>query len=177
MANRILIGFVGALFMVLLVLGVVAIFRGPQAPDATIPPELESMFRSELIAEGIERVGQPIEGFDASLLILAFPGLQEADFNGVRTGITEEEGMYSYIDGELRWERTKQRPITSGEKTVSEEGYRTLLSNISERLGIAVRTEEAVRELIGISGALRAPPFFYIHPPTPKLWGRIIELW
>lgn len=40
----------------------------------------------------IENIGQPIEGFSAPIYLQAFPGLLEADFDGVET----LEGKYAY---------------------------------------------------------------------------------
>ena len=44
---------------------------------------LGSYFSDQINSKGVEKVGQPIEGFDAYLLKQAFPGLMDEDFNDV----------------------------------------------------------------------------------------------
>gem|GEM_PF-6261215 len=116
-----------------------------QESQESIPPEIVADFQEELIDRALARGPMPIEGFEAAMLLDIFPGLEESDFDGVQTGIMEEEGVYFYIDGKLQWERASYQSITSGEKTVSSEGYGILLGNLAQRLGMpASSAEEAV---------------------------------
>jgi hypothetical protein len=101
-------------------------------------------FREKMIERGIQDIGMPIEGFDANLLIMAYPGLQAADFQGVQTA----EGKYEVQNGQAVFVRDTQDMITSAEGMVSEEGYATLLSNVSKRLGKNISTEAQVEELL-----------------------------
>ncbi|MCF6276457.1 MAG: hypothetical protein L3J07_01265 [Candidatus Magasanikbacteria bacterium] len=106
--------------------------------------EAAETFQSSLVEIGIEEVGQPIEGFDAYMLLHAFPGLFEADFGGVKS----LEGVYEYKDGELLYKRTAGQPVTSAEQTVSNEGYEKLLENVSERLDIKIDGDKSAKELV-----------------------------
>lgn len=110
-----------------------------------------------------EGAGMPIEGYDADLLMSAFPGFAPQDFDGVES----LEGKYKYDGSNLVFERSTDMPISSAERTVSKEGYRTLLLNVSTRLGVEVEDELAVDTLIdtintadvlvvGLSGSVSA---------------------
>lgn len=106
--------------------------------------DIAKTFQSNLVETGIGVVGQPIEGFDASMLLKAFPGLFPSDFDGVKS----LEGVYKYKDGELLYERTTGQPVTSAEQTISNEGYEKLLKKVSERLGIKVKGDKSAKELV-----------------------------
>ena len=112
--------------------------------QADLPAESVSAFETELTTRGVQRVGQPIEGFDAFSLLSAFSGLEEADFAGVETF----EGVYRYIDNELTYERTSDQAITSAEQTVATAGYTTLLRNVSARLNMSTADTEAVQMIV-----------------------------
>lgn len=110
-----------------------------------------------------EGAPMPIEGYDADLLMSAFPGFMAQDFDGVES----LEGKYEYDGSTLIFERGTDMPISSAERTVSKEGYRTLLANVSTRLGMKVEDELAVDTLIdtintadvlvgGLSGSVSA---------------------
>jgi len=90
----------------------------------------------------------PIEGFDANLLMGAFPGLTEADFDEVETGASSKEGVYMYKNDTLVWQRTAGQPISSAEKTVTKVGYATLLRNLSVRLSQPINEQSDVDLLI-----------------------------
>lgn len=107
-------------------------------------PELSKYFQEQMITLGVADIGQPIEGFDNNLLIMAFPGLTQSDFSGVETF----EGYYEIQNGEAVFVRSQAQPISSAERTISEEGYATLLENISARLSFPVISESQVDELI-----------------------------
>lgn len=68
--------------LVLLLLGITFIDTGTKPQ---IDESLVSIFEDRLITIGVERVGQPIEGFDAFMLTQAFPKLEAEDFDGVET--------------------------------------------------------------------------------------------
>jgi hypothetical protein len=106
--------------------------------------DLAPHFRDEMIASGVSRMGPPIHGFNAFLLLGAFPGLLEEDFQGVESF----EGMYEFTGSELLHVRTKDQPITSAEDTVSDKGYATLLERLSFRLGMAVDSKKEVEDLV-----------------------------
>lgn len=107
-------------------------------------PELASYFQERMITLGVEDIGQPIEGFDAQLLMLAFPGLVPIDFGGVETF----EGHYEVRGGEAVFVRDAPQPVSSAESTISDVGYATLLEQASARLSFPTMTEADVDALI-----------------------------
>lgn len=101
-------------------------------------------FEERMITLGIEDIGQPIEGFDANLLIMAYPGLMVSDFEGVAA----LEGRYEVVGDELEFVRSQAMPMSSAERTVASEGYVTLLANVAERLRVAPDSEETIDAII-----------------------------
>jgi hypothetical protein len=122
---------------------------GEELPDGTSEPSqggIVSYFSAEMQQTAIAEVGQPIEGFDAFLLLNAYPGLVEADFDGVAT----REGIYAYANGELTYERRQDFPVTSAEQMISAEGYGSLLANVAERLNVEIVSEASVDAMIAL---------------------------
>ena len=111
--------------------------------DST-PSDYSGVFREEISRAGVERVGQPIEGFNAFIYLESFPGFKESDFDGVETF----EGIYKLEGDELKYERTSGNPVTSAEETLAEQGYKTLLKNLSKRLEVTVSTEADIATLL-----------------------------
>lgn len=103
-----------------------------------------SLFGEELQRTGVERVGQPIEGFSAFMYLEAFPGFEASDFDGVES----LEGIYQFIDNGLEYERTAGNPVTSAEDVISSDGYTTLLNNFSKRVGVEVRVESDIATIL-----------------------------
>lgn len=126
------------LVAVLLVLLVIFGFFTSSSSDQS------TFFQDEIIRVGVERVGQPIEGFSAPIFLQAFPGLIEKDFDGVQT----IEGVYSFKDTGLVYTRTADQPITSAEEMISKEGYKTFLTNLSTRFNLEVSKDTEVSILI-----------------------------
>lgn len=146
-SNKLIIGIIGVVVIVGSVLGIFGFIKGLQNTqhDPSLPSEAVSAFQKTLTERALVRGPHPIEGFDASMLLDIFPGLEESDFDGVETGIMPGEGMHSYVNGELQWERTSNQPITSAERTILTRGYGVLLENLSERLNMPVmNAEEAI---------------------------------
>ena len=119
----------------------------------------------------IKNIGQPIEGFSASIYLQAFPGLLEADFDGVEA----LEGKYAYENGKLNFERRKSGRMSSAEEMIIEKGHETLFNNIRGRLGNNLSVDEIVRgitaEGIGrVSGTILLGPTCPVvkNPPDPK---------
>lgn len=124
--------------------GVYAVYaiasRDDGAPDA-----LSEYFGNRITTLGFgDGAPMPIEGYDADLLMSAFPGFLPQDFDGVES----LEGKYKYSGGNLIFERGTDMPISSAERTVSKDGYKTLLTNVSTRLGVQVEDELAIDTLI-----------------------------
>lgn len=92
----------------------------------------------------IENIGQPIEGFNAEIYLQTFPGLFQADFDGVET----LEGKYKYKNGELAFERNNSQIISSAEEAISEAGHQTLFENVRGRLDINLSADEVVNNIV-----------------------------
>ena len=107
---------------------------------------LASYFYDEIIEKGVEKIGQPIEGFGAFLRKRAFPGLIDEDFNNVEALL----GTYKFINNELMFIEKRNGPIHSAQKTVSKEGMETLMGNAAGRLNVEIVSKESVDELIGL---------------------------
>lgn len=101
-------------------------------------------FSEEIFERATSDGMMPIEGYDAGLLLGEFPGLTPDDFLGVETF----EGIYRVENGEVVFDRQFEQPVSSAERTLSQAGYITLLSNVSERLHMSVQTQEDVNTLI-----------------------------
>lgn len=139
-----------ALYVVIGIIVAVAVgyYLWSLSGEAENPPNnvYAEYFEERLIALGVEDIGQPIEGFDASLLIIAFPGLVTSDFNGVETF----EGRYQLENGAIVFVRDEESPVSSAERTVSGEGYATLLENVSSRLAITLESNASIDQIISL---------------------------
>lgn len=109
---------------------------------------LASYFFDEIIEKGVDKIGQPIEGFDAYLLKKAFPGLKDEDFNNVEALL----GTYKFDNNELIFEEKTNGPIHSAQKTVSKKGMEKLMDNAAERLNMELINQESVDNLIDLFG-------------------------
>lgn len=137
----------GLILMVIgALLGVLAVasYIHTRPSNTDVAGELGNYFAERMFEEGTKNGLIPIEGFDADLLIGAFPALTTADFEGVET----LEGVYSVKNGELIFTRTRGQPISSAERTVSKTGYATLLGNLSLRMDYPVHEQKDVDALI-----------------------------
>ena len=129
-----------AIITILIILGsILGVFYVDSSPS-----EYNGLFREELNRAGMERGGQPVEGFTAFMYLDSFPGILEEDFDGVES----YEGIYKIDEGELSYTRLQDHPVTSAEDVISNEGYSTLLNNISKRLNIEVKSESDIAVLL-----------------------------
>lgn len=110
------------------------------------PVPISGEFAHNLALLATERVGEPIEGFDANFYLIAFPGLIEADFSGVET----EGGRIIYAAGKLSFLRGFGRPVTTADEAITPSGYNRLLKNLRLRLG-NLSTDELI---VSISGGI-----------------------
>lgn len=85
----------------------------------------------------------PIEGYDAGLLLGRYSGLLEEDFDGVEA----LQGVYNIEDEELVF-TLEAEAEHSAARTISPEGYETLLDNLIDRLELTIDSEESVDALI-----------------------------
>lgn len=145
--NKILL--IGLLVLIILAGGFFAfnqyIYNEKQG-DSVSTQELASYFADEVFERGVADGVIPVEGFDAGLLLGEFPGLTPEDFDNVETF----EGIYSIEEGDVIYTRTVNQPVTSAERTVSKEGYATLLENLSRRLEFPVYNKENIDELLNM---------------------------
>lgn len=124
------------------------IYQEKQAPNDVEQPssnELATYFADRMFFVATEATGLiPVEGFDADLLMGAYPGLVPADFVGVEAF----EGHYELQGETIEFVRDQPQPVSSAERTISAEGYATLLENVSARLSRPVMTEADVDALV-----------------------------
>ena len=131
---------------VILLFTFVALNRDATPPEPHDGVTVEVLqFTDRLQSFVLENFGQPIDsGFTAPMYLQAFPGLMEADFDGVETS----EGKYVYSDGELTFIRARTNPITTYDEAILEKGHETLLSNLRPRLGNDLNVEEIAIKMI-----------------------------
>lgn len=120
----------------------------------------------------VENFGQPIDsGFTAPMYLQAFPGLLEADFDGVETS----EGKYEYSGGELAFIKTPTGRYSTFDEAILEKGHQTLLGNIRGRLGPKLSVDEIIKGIIAqgigrVNGTILLGPTCPVmkDPPDPK---------
>lgn len=137
----------GIVFMTIgVVLGLFAIasYLHNVTPEDATATHLGNYFAERMFEEGTKNGFIPIEGFTAELLMDVFPGLTISDFEGVKT----LEGEYSIKNGGLLFTRTQRQPISTAERTISKEGYATLLEKLSARLSHPASVPSDVDALI-----------------------------
>lgn len=109
--------------------------------NITPAPTIDSTeFKAKIQSFVIENFGQPIEGFSAPIYLQAFPGLTEADFDGVET----YEGRYAYSGGKLVFVQNYTGYISTAAEAISKESYGTLFSNVRNRLGSNLSLDEII---------------------------------
>lgn len=112
--------------------------------ESGVSSDLVAYFAERIATLGVKDIGQPIEGFDAQLIMTAFPGFLPSDFADVQT----LEGHYELRNNAAIFVRDKAQPVSSAEQTLSQKGYGTLLENVSARFGVTVTDKVAVDALI-----------------------------
>ena len=104
----------------------------------------------EKLREGvIDRIGQPIEGFVPSMFLRAFSGLVPNDFDGADALL----GEYKSIEKELAFIVDEGGPIHSAAEAISEEGMKTVFTNIQRRTNVLITTPDEVDGLLRSLGA------------------------
>lgn len=128
-------------------------------------------FVSKIQSFVVKNVGQPIEGFSATVYLNAFPGLLGVDFNNVET----LGGIYAYSNGKLNFVRKESNRISTADEMLVEKGYETLLNNIRNRLGNNLSLYEIIKgitaEGVGhVKGTILLGPTCHVvkDPPDPK---------
>ena len=139
----------------------------PPAHDGVTVEVLQ--FTDRLQSFVLENFGQPIDsGFTAPMYLRAFPGLREADFDGVETS----GGKYTYSDDELIFIRARTNPITTYDEAILEKGHEILLSNLRPRLGNDLNVEEIAIKIIAqgvgtVSGTILRGPICPVVKDPP----------
>ena len=131
---------------VILLFAFVALNRDATPPESHDGITVEVLqFTDRLQGFVLENFGQPIDsGFTAPMYLRAFPGLREADFDGVETS----GGKYTYSDDKLIFIRARTNPITTYDEAILEKGHEILLSNLRPRLGNDLNVEEIAIKMI-----------------------------
>lgn len=108
--------------------------------------EVGTYFRNEMWRRGVDNLGgaMPIEGFDPSLFMGAFPGLIKEDFEGV----SAIGGGWGLNDGELEFIDGNSMEATSADGTIDKEGMAQLMEKLEQRFGMNVENEDDVDDLI-----------------------------
>ena len=157
------------IFLLIIIVGVLFYFFGREEPQKPPQEKLTEAFSQKMVQFGIQKVGDPIEGFDAQALKDSFVGLTDKDFDGVET----LEGAYAYATASLEYIRAKTgEAVTSAEQTISEQGYGQLLDNITMRLGLTIENvqdiDTVLEALSTSSSPTMAPEAVY---PSKVVYG------
>lgn len=98
------------------------------------PLALSNYFMEQIRSKGEENLGaMPIEGFNPELYKIAFPNLQDSDFDNTAA----ISGKWKFNNNNLEFIRSSEGYVTSGDGTIQNNGLITLLENLSNRLGIS----------------------------------------
>lgn len=111
--------------------------------------DVQEYFNEKLREGVLDRVGQPIEGFIPQMFMQAFSGIVPKDFDGADAQL----GSYTITDKELVFIVDDVDPIHSAADVLTEEGMKTLLTNIEKRANVTVNTMEDIDGLLLFLGA------------------------
>lgn len=134
---------------VVIIIGVVSLFVYPGDESGEVVTEntrddVQEYFNEKLQARVVEETGQPIEGFEPFMFMNVFLGLVPQDFDGVDALL----GEYTIKEKELVFVLDDSGPIHSAAQAISEDGMKTLLSNIEKRADTTIATKEEVDGLL-----------------------------
>ena len=111
--------------------------------------DVQEYFNEKLREGVIDRIGQPIEGFVPFMFLRAFSGLVPNDFDGADAHL----GEYKIIKKELTFIVDEGGPIHSAAEAISEEGMKTVFTNIQRRTNLLITTPDEVDGLLLSLGA------------------------
>ncbi len=106
--------------------------------------DVQEYFNEKLREGVIDRIGQPIEGFVPFMFLRAFSGLVPNDFDGAEALL----GEYKIREKELAFIVDKGGPIHSAAEALSEEGMKTVFTNIQRRTNVLITTTDEVDRLL-----------------------------
>ena len=113
--------------------------------------DVQEYFNEKLREGVIDRIGQPIEGFVPFMFLRAFSGLVPNDFDGADALL----GEYKIMENELAFIVDEGGPIHSAAEAISDEGMKTVFTNIQRRTNVLITTTDDVDGLLLL---LSAPP-------------------
>lgn len=119
-----------------------------------IPDSVQYVFRTTLKNEARQQFGTPEHGYQPHMFLMTFPGLTESDFDAAETSV----GKYVMRDGRLEHEIDDTRLVHPAAKALTDRGFDTLLSNVSVRLGIDLRTDGTLTAVM--NALVRAEPMY-----------------
>ena len=111
--------------------------------------DVQEYFNEKLREGVIDRIGQPIEGFVPFMFLRAFSGLVPNDFDGADALL----GEYKIMENELAFILDEGGPIHSAAEAISEEGMKTVFTNIQRRTNVLITTTDEVDALLLFLGA------------------------
>jgi len=123
--------------------------------------DVQEYFNEKLREGVIDRIGQPIEGFVPFMFMQAFSGLVLKDFDGADALL----GKYKIVDKELAFIMDEGGPIHSAAEAISEEGMKTVFTNIQRRTNVLITTTDDVDGLLLF---LSAPPDLAVTECSPE---------
>ena len=122
---------------------------------------VQEYFNEKLHGGVIDRIGQPIEGFVPFMIMQAFSGLVLKDFDGADALL----GKYKIVDKELAFIMDEGGPIHSAAEAISEEGMKTVFTNVQRRTNVLITTTDDVDGLLLF---LSAPPDLAVTECLPE---------
>ena len=111
--------------------------------------DVQEYFNEKLCEGVIDRIGRPIEGFMPFMFMQVFSGLVPNDFDGAEALL----GEYKIMEEELAFIVDEGGPIHSAAEAISEEGMKTVFTNIQRRTNVLITTTEEVDGLLLFLGA------------------------
>lgn len=133
--------------------------------SATVVEEFTAVMRAKVVAE----VGQPIEGFEPSMFMQAYPSLKAQDFHTVDALI----GLYRYQGGELVYDLNGEQELHSAARAISDAGMQQLLLNVATRLEVDLEEAGALAVIFEALAqpAVALPPTHDSPPGEPQGGG------
>jgi hypothetical protein len=122
---------IATILAVVVLVGIFILAKEPNNDQESITPAA-AYFIEQTRNTVISELGQPIEGFEQSMFMTVYPGLQGSDFANVETiGDLNEADV-----------------ATSADAAITDYGMTILLSNVAERLDISIDNEQDVNEIL-----------------------------
>lgn len=119
----------------------------PQQPATwSADPVLVDVFMFTLQEEVRKKIGQPVEGYEPSMFLEAFPGLTETDFDGVEASV----GFYKIEQGRLTFVLDESQLVHSAAEAVTRRGMETLLNNVATRTNINLNTNGTITDIMSV---------------------------